>query len=212
MALYRLQDGHSAYCSALSSSGRGQIDGYIRIQAKPIDSGLNGPSPANIRSLRHGARDDGKEEATYTSNRQSNHLVHSEPKKRAEVEPISRTRISVPKGFLSLYSVLCVYLAVMVFAWGTNYKLSLYKAERQSSPAKVCTRGSDAAKNALDHAIYRSAVAQAPLRTVLFSLSQGGGGQPLNLLRDEAVIDLSPLSRAPILYLRPPPDQRRTFD
>lgn len=92
----------------------------------------------------------------------------------------------------------------MVFAWGTNYKPSLYKAGHQEFPAKVCTRGSDAAKNALDHAAGGGAGAHAPLIiAVLFSPLQGTGDDPVNRLRDEAVSDLSPLSRAPILYLRP---------
>jgi hypothetical protein len=35
---------------------------------------------------------------------------------------------------------------------------------------------------------------------------------PVDRLRDEAIIDRSPLSRAPILYLRPPPDEGRALD
>jgi hypothetical protein len=117
------------------------------------------------------------------------------------------------KGLLSFYGLLCISLAFTVFAWGTGYKLSLYKAEHQSSPAKLCIRGSDAAKNALDHAANGSAVAHPPVSmAVLFSLLQGTDDYPLNRLRDEALIDLSPLSRAPILCLRPPPDEGRTLD
>jgi hypothetical protein len=100
----------------------------------------------------------------------------------------------------------------MVFAWGTSYKLSLYKAEPQSFPAKVCTRGSDAAKTALDHIAEGHALAQAPLSlAVLFSLPQGSENQFLERLGDEAVIDLSPLRRVPVLNLRPPPDGRRSL-
>jgi hypothetical protein len=133
--------------------------------------------------------------------------------KRAEVERISRTRISKPKVSLSFYGVLCIYLALMVFAWGTSYKLSLYKAEHQGSPAKLCTRGSDAVENALDHAANGNTVAHAHLSiAVFFSRLQGTGDQSLDRLRDEAIIDRSPLSRAPILCLRPPPDERRSLD
>ena len=97
----------------------------------------------------------------------------------------------------------------MVFAWGTNYKLSLYKVGHEASPAKVCTRGSDAAKNALDHAAGGSTVVHTPLSmAVLFSPLQGTEDYPVDRLRDEAIIDRSPLGRAPILYLRPPPDNR----
>jgi hypothetical protein len=117
------------------------------------------------------------------------------------------------KGLFSLYGVLCISLAFAVFAWGTSYKLSLYKAEHPGSPAKLCMRGSDTAKNVLDHAADRSAVAHAPLNLgILFSPLQGSGDGPIDRLRDEAISDLSPLSSAPILYLRPPPDEGRALD
>jgi hypothetical protein len=122
------------------------------------------------------------------------------------------TRISGPKGLHFFYGVLCVSLAFMVFAWGTNYKLSLYKVGHESSPAKVCTRGSDAAKSAFEHVVDARDVAHAHLSTAaLFFLPQEIGDQSLDRLSNEAVIDRSPLSRAPILYLRPPPDQRVSF-
>lgn len=131
---------------------------------------------------------------------------------RAKLERVPQTRTSAPKGLHSLYGVLCLSLAFMVFAWGTNYKLSLYKARHQDFPAKVCTRGSEPAKNALDHAAGSSGVAYAPLSiAVLFSALRGTGDDPVDRLRDEAIIDRSPLSRAPILYLRPPPNQRASF-
>ena len=44
-------------------------------------------------------------------------------------------------------------LPFMICAWGTAYKLSLYKTETNSAPAKVCTRGSDAAKSSVSQAI-----------------------------------------------------------
>jgi hypothetical protein len=101
----------------------------------------------------------------------------------------------------------------MVFVWGTGYKLSLYKAEPQSSPAKLCTRGSDAVKHAFDHAADGDAITHAPLIVaVLFSPLQGDGNGSEDRLRDAAIIDRSPLSQAPILYLRPPPDEGRSLD
>jgi len=104
----------------------------------------------------------------------------------------------------------------MVFAWGTNYKLSLYRSGHEASPAKVCTRGSDAAKNAVDNAAGVPTIAdaaEAPLSIVVFrSRLQGPEKYPLDRLRDEAIIDRTPLSRASILYLRPPPDKGRSFD
>ena len=103
----------------------------------------------------------------------------------------------------------------MIFVWGTGYKLSLYKVESgtSSAPAKVCTRGSDAAKSAADHAADRRMVAQKPLLLLaLFSLDQGYETYRANPLREEVVSDLSPLSRAPILYLRPPPGEGLSLD
>jgi hypothetical protein len=126
---------------------------------------------------------------------------------------MTQTRISEPKGLFSLYGVLCVYLAIMVFAWGTSYKLSLYNPGHESSPAKMCMRGSDAAKSALGQAAGAHTLSQMPLRIMaLFSLPQGTGVRSLDRPSDEAVSDLSPLSQAPILYLRPPPDERRPVD
>ena len=132
---------------------------------------------------------------------------------RAELENVCQTRTSGTGGFLSLYGVLCLSLGFMVFAWGTNYKLSLYKAGHETSPAKVCTRGSDAAKNAVDHAAVSNTIEHAFLSiTVLFSAVQGPENYPVDPRRDEAVNDRSPLNRAPILYLRPPPYEGLSLD
>ena len=129
------------------------------------------------------------------------------------MESTRQTRISESKGLLSIYGVLCLTLAFMVFAWGTNYKFSLYKAGHESSPAKVSTRGSDDVEKALDRAAGGRVAAHAALSiAAFFSCLQGIGDHPLDQLRDEAIIDRSPLSQAPILYLRPPPDERRSLD
>jgi hypothetical protein len=96
----------------------------------------------------------------------------------------------------------------MVFVWGTSYKLSLYKVEHAttSAPAKVCTRGSDAARSAVEQAADGPQVGQtALLVAALYSFDQTAETYPLHARREEAVRDLSPLRRAPILYLRPPP-------
>lgn len=129
------------------------------------------------------------------------------------MERMTQTRISKSRGLFSFYGVLCVSIAFMVFAWGTSYKLSLYKAGHESSPAKVCTRGSDAAKSALDQAAAAHTLDHTPFQiAALFSLPQGTEDYSFDRLRDEAVSDLSPLSRAPILYLRPPPDKGLSLD
>lgn len=44
-------------------------------------------------------------------------------------------------------------LPFVIFAWGTAYKLSLYKPDKGGAPAKVCTRASDAAKSGVSQAI-----------------------------------------------------------
>ena len=122
-------------------------------------------------------------------------------------------RNSIQKGLLSIYGVLCISLAFTVFAWGTGYMLSLYKPGHESVPAKLCTRGSEPAKNALDHPAAGSALAPAPPGiAILFSLAQGIEGYSFVRQSDEAVSDLSPLSRAPILYLRPPPAEGLSLD
>jgi len=124
-------------------------------------------------------------------------------------------RASRSKGLLSSYGVLCVALVFMIFAWGTGYKLSLYTVEGRisSAPAKVCTRGSDAAKSAFDHAADGPTVAQRPRWVaLLLSLDQRVEEHAVDQRSDEIVSDLSPLSRAPILYLRPPPDAGHSLD
>jgi hypothetical protein len=103
----------------------------------------------------------------------------------------------------------------MVFVWGTSYKLSLYKVERAttSAPAKVCTRGSDAARSAVDQAADGPQVGQtALLVAALFDFDETAETYPLDRRREEAVHDLSPLRRAPILYLRPPPYEGHLLD
>jgi hypothetical protein len=99
----------------------------------------------------------------------------------------------------------------MVFAWGTNYKLSLYKSEHGTPPAKVCTRGSDVAKTAfLAHAAKERAIVQPAVAiAVLCALLSPSEDRPIDWVRRHAAEDLAPLSSAPTLYLRPPPDELR---
>jgi len=152
-------------------------------------------------------------QATYIDVWPSKQLSRCDRFTGAELECVSQIRISEAKGSFSFYGVLCISLAFMVFAWGTNYKLSLYNPGHESFPAKVCTRGSDAAKNALEHAADGHTLSPASVSmAVLFSLSQGTEDYSLDRLRDEVAADLSPLDRAPILYLRPPPDNGPSLD
>jgi hypothetical protein len=128
---------------------------------------------------------------------------------------MTQSRTSKSEGLLSTCSILCVALVFMIFAWGTGYKLSLYNVEggTSSAPAKVCTLGSDAAKSALDHAADGPAVAHTPLYlAVLIALDPGAEEHPVDQRSDDVVRDVSPLRRAPILYLRPPPAAEHSLD
>jgi hypothetical protein len=69
------------------------------------------------------------------------------------LDAFNHPRPSRPRWRLPLVGLLCVILPFMIFAWGTVYKVSLYKADKGGAPAKVCTRSSDAAKRSVSHAI-----------------------------------------------------------
>jgi len=114
---------------------------------------------------------------------------------------------------VSFWGVLCVSLAFMVFAWGTNYKLSLYTAGHNTSPVKLCTRGSDAAESAVDHAAGARAATQRQLRIpALSSLNEIAAVDSSDRRSTDSIGDVSPLRQAPSLYLRPPPGKRRFLD
>lgn len=126
---------------------------------------------------------------------------------------IDQTRLSPQRVRSPLGVLLCLFLAFSVFAWGTGYKLSLYKADQHREPAKVCTRGSDAARSSVDHAtagckIWPSSVLLSlifvPSSTETYSLIDSGFF--------EISEDLSPLRSRPVLYLRPPPAEVRSLD
>jgi hypothetical protein len=135
--------------------------------------------------------------------------------RKGAVRPESRsafqTRVLDTKRLLSFRGVLCVSLACLVFVWGTNYKLSLYKAKQENSPAKVCTRGSDAAKSVLEQATDERNVAQTFVRmTGLMDLLRGIGDHRLDRLRNQEAGTVSLLRLCSILYFRPPPDEQRS--
>jgi hypothetical protein len=104
-----------------------------------------------------------------------------------------------------LYGVLCVILPFTILAWGTAYKLSLYKTDKNGAPAKVCTRGSDAAKSSVSQAIDCHKVignGAAPSLPVDFRLVLPA---PHDVALPEAFQVILPLRSTPILAARPPP-------
>lgn len=133
----------------------------------------------------------------------------------AELDCLTHSQTPPSKRLLSSNVGLCLALVFMIFAWGTSYKLSLYKVENltSSTPAKVCTRGSDAAKSDFDHAADgRDA---APMLICLASLVtryRDAEERPLDRSSHIVMSDRSPLRRAPILYLRPPPHEQDSLD
>jgi hypothetical protein len=114
----------------------------------------------------------------------------------------------------SLSHSLFLLLAVLVFLWGTGYKLSLYRSPDNRVPAKLCTRSSDAAKNAVDDAANGG---ETHPETLLLTLDPVPVA-PLTLLlrRDPQQDNLAKNSSCshwtPDLYLRPPPEQVREIE
>jgi hypothetical protein len=104
-------------------------------------------------------------------------------------------------------------LAVLVFLWGTAYKLSLYRPPDNRVPAKLCTRSSDAAKNAVDDAANGG---ETHPETLLLTLTPVLVA-PLPLLlgrdrQDSLTKNSSPFHWTPDLFLRPPPEQVREIE
>jgi hypothetical protein len=101
-------------------------------------------------------------------------------------------------------------LALAVIAWGTSYKLSLYKASAAEglTPAKLCTRASDIVKGQLDDATDgHNILHQVSLPN--FVRVQVKLAFPIfcRIAQDGLASEFSPLLEAPVLHLRPPPDR-----
>jgi hypothetical protein len=103
-------------------------------------------------------------------------------------------------------------LALLVFMWGTGYKLSLYRPPDNRVPAKLCTRASDVAKSAVDDAANGG---ETHLETPLLTIAPVPVGTfPLLLRRnrqDSLARNSSTFAWPPYLYLRPPPEQVRAI-
>ena len=96
-------------------------------------------------------------------------------------------------------------LPFMILGWGTAYKLSLYKTNKTGTPAKVCTRGSDAAKSSVSQAVDgRKAVGNGTaLALRVSSCFVVAGHQSLVLSKPFQFI--RSLQSGPLLSARPPP-------
>lgn len=126
---------------------------------------------------------------------------------------ISRSRVAKHKGLLPFYLLLCPLLAFMIFAWGTSYKVSLYRASSNSVPAKACMRGSEDALSAIGQAAKSDLAAPADLLMTAYGVADYDASVGLpGRAGSQAVSDLSPFRRAPILHLRPPPSSVPTLD
>ena len=101
-----------------------------------------------------------------------------------------------------------VLLALMVFAWGTGYKLSLYKPAPKdgTAPAKLCTRDSDAARSALlDASESHGTMALVALRAPLFAPAMASPDLYRRSMEDGQSVNPSPFYPPAALDLRPPP-------
>ncbi len=99
-------------------------------------------------------------------------------------------------------------LAFMVFAWGTGYKLSLYKALREdgSTPAKLCTRVGDAAQSALlDSTEGHRLTTFLSLGTLLWAPAMASHDLCRRSMEDGQAVNPSPFHPPAALDLRPPP-------
>jgi hypothetical protein len=106
---------------------------------------------------------------------------------------------------LSVGRIICSVLAFMVLAWGTGYKLSLYHAEQTSAPAKVCTRGSDAARCAVECAAAGRNADQRVAAVVYVKIDPGFPNKVAHEALEDGGSEISPLRLSPVLHLRPPP-------
>lgn len=120
-------------------------------------------------------------------------------------------RLPKRKSFFVRYcltAVLPLLLGLMVLAWGTGYKLSLYHAQAKidSAPtAKLCTRSSDVARSGVEAALIPAVPTQAMLLLSLLPVAQPDS-RFSELRAGEAKLSKpSPPPFSSNLYLRPPP-------
>lgn len=121
------------------------------------------------------------------------------------MDTFNHSRSPRSKWRFPLGGLLCVILPFMIVAWGTAYKLSLYKTTKTGTPAKVCTRGSDAAKSSVSQAVDgRKAVGNGtalalPVSTCLVV------AEHQSLVLPKPFQSIHSLQSVPVLSARPPP-------
>jgi hypothetical protein len=106
------------------------------------------------------------------------------------------------------YSWLFLLIALSIFAWGTSYKLSLYKINPPGTvtPAKLCKLASDNAKSQVDQVVEGRKVAFSD-----FAINTGSAFiRSVFIFRGQVAprtdaLPCAPLQSAPTLHLRPPP-------
>jgi len=106
-------------------------------------------------------------------------------------------------------------LALMVFVWGTCYKLSLYKAPLKdgTAPAKLCTRASDAARSALlDAAAGGHALTLVSLATLFLAAAVTSPYLRARRVEDGQAMNPSPFHSPAALDLRPPPMRQLSLE
>ena len=116
------------------------------------------------------------------------------------------------QGACSPSSWLVLLLALSIFAWGTSYKLSLFKRHQPGSvpPAKLCKLTSDNAKSQFEHAVLGNKVeASSPTANTVSTIADSGFLLYEEVALSSGTASLGPLRSAPILHLRPPPVPRQ---
>jgi hypothetical protein len=116
-----------------------------------------------------------------------------------------KVRLQRSAGWLTVG--LFLVLGALVVLWGTEYKLSLYKAEpTMQTPAKLCTRSSDTARSQV-HLAIRPAETAAPLPdTITVSVDADRHGAEAVALATPVDVSLPSSPReAPQVAFRPPP-------
>jgi len=122
-------------------------------------------------------------------------------------EPLNASRHPRPSRSerrFPLYRLLCAALPLLIFVWGTAYKLSLYKTNQCGAPAKVCTRGSDAAKSNVSQATDAPKVIGNGIALPLAYFSIAFPGRH-DVALSETCQGILPLRSWTILAGRPPP-------